>query len=428
MICKVVNISLISCIALLVVYGLVTASAQSLTISSYPAVPQYCLAVEKSKQSIHILQRKSPLNVLDSFFCSTGQKLGDKRKEGDRKTPEGIYFLEERLNKGLDYELYGNLAYTLNYPNPVDCIQGKTGYGIWLHARGIALSPRNTKGCIALSKKNLQAVSNYVRLAETPILIGEDISIINNHPKQKKIAGLLEKKVQQWELAWEKKSDSFFSFYAPKKFSQSSGSCFADFRDNKRTYFQKYKWIDVYIDNIRILSTPSYWITYFKQYFRSPKFSSQGVKRLYWQECQDSWKIVGQEWLSKKNRALENKYLVHSRQKLRRWLVRWKEAWEKADLKKYESFYLPQARQNNRQGLADIKSYKKNLWDKEKPEKILLDQIEIAKHRLGFLVTFRQIYQGAKGYKDYGLKRLTVLPDGNDYFIIKEMWKRISKE
>ncbi len=410
-----------------VLVGERTAASQSLTISSYSSVPEYCLAVDKSKQSISILQRKSPLNVLESFFCSTGQKSGDKRKEGDRKTPEGIYFLDKKLNKCLDYELYGNLAYTLNYPNPVDCIQGKTGYGIWLHARGTSLNPRNTKGCIALSKENLLAIDDYIKLGETPVLIGEDISITNNHPGQKEVAKLLKENLRQWELAWEEKSDNFFSLYEPEKFSQSLGTCFSDFRDQKKEYFQKYKWIDVYTYNVRILAAPTYWITYFKQYFRSPSFSSQGIKRLYWQRSGNSWKIVGQEWIGK-DCDLKNKYLAHSRKKLRIWLERWKKVWEKADLNLYETYYHPQARQNTRQGLTKIKSYKKSLWQKEKPQEISLDKIEIHKHRLGFLITFRQTYHGNKGYRDYGQKNLTVMPDANDYLIIKEMWKRIPKD
>ena len=40
--------------------------------------------------------------------------------------------MERKLSKGLNYKLYGDLAFTLNYPNPIDRLKGKTGRGIWI--------------------------------------------------------------------------------------------------------------------------------------------------------------------------------------------------------------------------------------------------------------------------------------------------------
>jgi murein L,D-transpeptidase YafK len=55
-----------------------------------------------------------------------------------------------KLEGGLDYEKYGYEAYTLNYPNPIDKLRRKTGYGIWIYGRGVPITPNLTGGCVCL--------------------------------------------------------------------------------------------------------------------------------------------------------------------------------------------------------------------------------------------------------------------------------------
>ena len=112
--------------------------------------PDEFLAINKKQQRLFMFEQRSPLALKDQFFCSTGAIEGDKLSEGDKRTPEGVYFVQRRLDSGLDYQLYGNLAFPLDYPNPVDRLKGKTGHGIWIHGRGHDLVPRETQGCMAL--------------------------------------------------------------------------------------------------------------------------------------------------------------------------------------------------------------------------------------------------------------------------------------
>ncbi|CAK7002218.1 MAG: hypothetical protein DELT_00076 [Desulfovibrio sp.] len=118
------------------------------TIAGSDASPACLIAVDKKQQTLHLFERHSPLRLVNTFACTTGQNVGDKLVEGDLKTPEGIYFIGNKLTNGLNYEKYGYEAYTLNYPNPVDKLRRKTGYGIWIHGRGVPITPNLTEGCV----------------------------------------------------------------------------------------------------------------------------------------------------------------------------------------------------------------------------------------------------------------------------------------
>ena len=58
-------------------------------------------------------------------------KSGDKFKEGDLKTPVGVYDITDKFTPPDPF--YGPLAMSLSYPNAHDKAAQKTGGGIWMH-------------------------------------------------------------------------------------------------------------------------------------------------------------------------------------------------------------------------------------------------------------------------------------------------------
>ena len=401
------------------------AAAAPVKLASYEQAPKFFLAVSKATQTLYVLQRKSPVQTLKEYACSTGDKPGNKRSEGDERTPEGIYFLEGVRTSGLNYELYGNVAYTLNYPNPVDRIHGKTGYGIWMHGRGKELVPRDTKGCIALESHSIKSLSGNVRLHLTPVLIGSKTDFAPPDEELTETAALLSRKVTAWARAWEDKSSKYFSFYDPDKYSLSTESSFKAFRAQKDHLFSTYPWIDLYLDEVRVLAGPDYWVTYFGQYFRSPTYISEGVKRIYWQRGDEGWRIVGEEWRSKRL-GLEQRYLAEVSSRIETWLREWRLAWKAADVQEYIQFYQPGARQQGRRGRQAIAEYKTDLWQQEEPSSISFQDISVSLHRKGFQISFLQTYRGVQGYSDFGRKTLIVSPSKDGFRILNEQWTAVS--
>jgi len=114
----------------------------------------------------------------ESFF-SYGTSLGDKTKEGDFKTPEGVYFTLEKISR---YELpkfFGAGALKLNYPNPVDIKLKKTGSNIWIHGTDDSskLELNNiTRGCITINNQDFIKISSLVKINKTPIIITNDLN------------------------------------------------------------------------------------------------------------------------------------------------------------------------------------------------------------------------------------------------------------
>ncbi|MBI1987567.1 MAG: L,D-transpeptidase family protein [Nitrospinae bacterium] len=133
----------------------------------------HILLVEKRDQRLRLYKcQNANCQVVKSYRCSTGQKEGDKRRVGDRRTPEGVYFLVDfKRDKDLAPE-YGAGAFPLDYPNPIDRGKGKDGNGIWLHGTNkVNLPSTDTKGCVVVSNNDLLDLSRYIRLRETPTVI-----------------------------------------------------------------------------------------------------------------------------------------------------------------------------------------------------------------------------------------------------------------
>jgi murein L,D-transpeptidase YafK len=119
---------------------------------------------------------------IKEFFISYGQKKGSKVKEGDYKTPDGVYFATgiktKQDLKNLPEEIYGTYAVPLNYPNPIDEKSGSSGYGIWLHGTDSEdkLSGKNiTKGCIIMENTNINQLVKLIRVMQTPIVISASL-------------------------------------------------------------------------------------------------------------------------------------------------------------------------------------------------------------------------------------------------------------
>ena len=99
-----------------------------------------------------------------------------KKKEGDLKTPLGIYELTKKISK-LD-SFYGPLAFVTSYPNIYDKFRGKNGSGIWIH--GLPTEQKRdefTKGCIAINNSNLETLDKYININSTMLIINSSKTI-----------------------------------------------------------------------------------------------------------------------------------------------------------------------------------------------------------------------------------------------------------
>ncbi|EHX0500440.1 murein L,D-transpeptidase, partial [Campylobacter jejuni] len=163
--------------------------------------------------------------------------MGDKKIEGDLKTPVGFYELGRKFNPGDPY--YGPFAFATTYPNLLDKVQGKTGGGIWIHGYpldGSRLDEFKTRGCIALFNNNLEKFAQVVQDKKVFVMTEEKEKI---RAKKDQIASLLAD-LFTWKLAWTNSdTNTYLSFYDEQEFKRFDKMKFEQFASMKKSIFSR---------------------------------------------------------------------------------------------------------------------------------------------------------------------------------------------
>ncbi|WP_290920474.1 L,D-transpeptidase family protein [Halodesulfovibrio sp.] len=377
------------------------------------------VTVDKSKQSARFFGEKAEQLTSQQVPCSSGQVKGDKQREGDKKTPEGIYFVENRRTSGLDYSLYGKEAYTLNYPNPVDKLREKDGHGIWIHGRGTPIVPRETKGCIAMNNPDIADLNKRVTI-NTPVILAEQVAPYFQSNAE---FNALKEKTQQWLTAWQNRSPEYLKMFSSEAYSKSMNESFTAFAKNKERLFSRLPWIITWTNMVNVLQGPDYWVTWFDQYYRAPNLVTQGVRRLYWQKNDaGEFVIVGMEW-KERRLGMEQAYLDAMVANVHNFLDDWVTDWKTGSVEGYISRYAINAVQGSRRGIDAIAAHKKKLWQQKKPVEVVLSDIKMSMSRRGLEVSMNQYYGDSTGYTDQGRKTLVLLPEGDHWVIVSEEWR-----
>ena len=91
-------------------------------------------------------------------ICMYSGGLGPKKKEGDKKTPEGFYSTEKSsLNPNSSY----HLSFNIGYPNEYDKAHGYTGSLIMIHGDCVSI------GCFAMTDPYIEEIYTIVEKALT---------------------------------------------------------------------------------------------------------------------------------------------------------------------------------------------------------------------------------------------------------------------
>lgn len=254
--------------------------------------PKALVGVDKKHGIFNYFEKKSPLNLRYSYPCVTGQLQGDKYQTNDLKTPEGVYFVDYKIASGLDFKEYGGIAYTLNYPNPVDRLRGKTGHGIWIHSKGFDLVP--TRGCVAIDLQNIAEVGPNLTPG-TAVVVAEELKGVVGFDDG--IPAQLMSLMNSWTNAWQARSEEMFDYYEPDSYSRATEN-FTLFKQNKERLFKILSYIKIFNREIHALEGPGYWVTWAEQLYTASNLSTEGIRRLYWQKDNEGrFRIVGMEWI-----------------------------------------------------------------------------------------------------------------------------------
>ena len=232
--------------------------------------------------------------LVTDFYVSVGKNGIEKRRQGDQKTPLGVYTIVSAKNNLPD--LYGPGAFPISYPNEWDRVLGRNGHGIWLHgtpSETYSRPPRATDGCVALTNEDLRRLSRYVDVGRTPVVITADVEWASPDrwdATRKEFLATFE----QWRTDWESlDTDRYLSHYAAT--FRSEAKDFAAWSARKRKVNAGKSWVKVGVSRLSVLGHPGsdeQVVVTFAQDYRSSNLSNRTVKRQYWSREKGRWRII----------------------------------------------------------------------------------------------------------------------------------------
>ncbi|MBT5485426.1 MAG: L,D-transpeptidase family protein [Gammaproteobacteria bacterium] len=284
-------------------------SSGSASSSYHPMLPagvlklageeRYLIWVDLELGKLNILERNEQggMELRQVIPVSIGKNGFGKEKEGDKKTPVGVYRLTSFLSDEQLIDFYGLGAFPLNYPNVIDRKAQRTGSGIWLHGLPKDVTTRpllDSDGCVVIDNESFSEINKYITPGITHMVLSESpISWVASESINDRRSALTQA-FEGWRRAWEAKDNpEFLSYYADD---------FSDFIRNK-TQWSDYKsrvnngkkWIEVEASKVSFyadLEHPELVTVRYYQNYKSSNYQWLGWKEQLWRESPEGWQIV----------------------------------------------------------------------------------------------------------------------------------------
>jgi len=263
------------------------------TSFGYSEVYTNILACNKKDSTLKFYRKdKDRVIQIKKFGAFTGKESGQKREEGDLRTPIGVYKLTRKLDK-VD-QFYGPMAFVTSYPNTFDKYEGRDGHGIWIHGLPLDNEDREnfTKGCIAIDNKNIMCLNDEIDISKTLLII--DDKEIKKDISKNVLANILAN-VYQWRYSWlYSKIDDYLAFY-DKDFIRFDKMDFKRFKTFKTIIFNRKEKKSIIFKDISIVKYPDkkdiYQVT-FHEFYHTKRYQFSGNKTLIIKLKNNKMKII----------------------------------------------------------------------------------------------------------------------------------------
>ena len=258
---------------------------------------RYAVVVDTGKSRLYLFQNDNGnARYVTDFYVSSGKAGAEKMKEGDQKTPVGVYFVTANLPRTQISDFYGTGAFPISYPNEWDKRQGKNGHGIWLHgvpSDTYSRPPRASNGCVVLANPDMDKLGKDLQVGLTPVVISDRVEWVD----PKALTGQrseLSQLVENWRRDWESiDADKYLRHYS-KSFS-APGQNYRSWDEQKRQVNASKTWVKVKLSNVSIFAYPgseNLMVVTFEQDYSSNNLKNQMRKRQYWKLEDNQWKII----------------------------------------------------------------------------------------------------------------------------------------
>ncbi len=271
-------------------------------------VPHAFLVDKRRKRMIIFKADRGGWIAQDEFTIILGESPGRKQTEGDKRTPEGLYWIiGERGASELDTAVYGSHAYILNYPNRFDRREGRGGSGIWIHGTDRPVS----RGCVAMTKADLDKIAccakigipvyiaseieeaDFGRFVPPEALLAERDSALGSPERLRESACEF---VRDWARAWQSADIAAYrAFYSPDRF-EAKGMGYEDYMRYKEGLFAALgRGLRVEVRDVSALPRDSLRMDVrFQQLYQTTTQSSYSTKTLKLVRRSEGWRIIGE--------------------------------------------------------------------------------------------------------------------------------------
>lgn len=258
---------------------------------------KFAIVVDTQRSRLYIYQNDNgrPRFVAD-YYIAHGKLGAEKTREGDKRTPVGVYHVTANLPRQKLSDFYGSGAFPINYPNEWDRQQGRNGHGIWLHGTPsdtYSRPPRASDGCVVLTNQDLDTLSGYLQVGLTPVIISNTIEWLSLDDWASERTAL-NREIEAWRKDWESRDvDRYLAHYS-RSFRNNEGD-YGQWAQQKRLVAAGKSWVKVDLSKLSVFRNPGKQdmiVVTFEQDYRSNNLSNVLKKRQYWVKEGGRWKII----------------------------------------------------------------------------------------------------------------------------------------
>jgi murein L,D-transpeptidase YafK len=261
------------------------------------AQQKHALVVDSRRSRLYVFANAGGRpRLIGDYYVTLGKNGVEKTREGDQKTPIGVYHVTANLPRQKLTDFYGSGAFPINYPNEWDRRRGRNGHGIWLHGVPSATysrPPRASDGCIVLANPDLLAVGRYLQVGLTPVIIADEIEWTDAAAAEAERSSLAAA-VERWRADWESRdTERYLSHYSARFTSGAQNA--AAWAAHKRKVNAVKSFIKVGLGQVSMFRYPregDFVVVTFDQDYRSSGLSNVMKKRQYWIKEAGRWKIL----------------------------------------------------------------------------------------------------------------------------------------
>src|SRR3954468_17326318 len=208
---------------------------------------KHALLVDSRRSRLYVFANDNgrPRLIAD-YYVTLGKNGMEKTREGDQKTPIGVYHVTANLPRQKLTDFYGAGAFPINYPNEWDRRRGRNGHGIWLHGVPSALysrPPRASDGCIVLANPDILTLGGYLQVGLTPVIIADQVEWADASVVRAERASLAAA-VESWRADWESRNTERYLSHYSSRF-KSGAQDVAAWGTHKRKVNASKRWIKV---------------------------------------------------------------------------------------------------------------------------------------------------------------------------------------